>query len=231
MAVAQSFDGLIGRAEPVRVLLEEITAAGARVECFPGSTSPHTGNGGNHATADWHHNEQVWRIYYPADCHAHQVYHELLHVRRHRLENAPFLVAKAGADARMSINISELNNDFDHAHVVPREVGTYPVAGDYWSRDFARKFPAIPEAVEGSLDLLQAKMELLRGWLVLPVAIPQSPVTQRYRDGLQANGWFPAAEKMSLQVQAAGPDKAVAVRAFREALGIDFPATNLCRYV
>lgn len=230
MGADQFVDALIGHTRPIYALLEEIEAAGTRVECFPGKTSPHTGNGGNHATADWHHKEQVWRIYHPVSCHAHQVYHELLHVHRYCLEKAPFLVAKAGVDAGTTSNLSELNNDFDHAHVVPREVRAYPEAGDYWSRDFSRKFPVIPKSTEGSLAMFQAKLELLRGWLVLPVAIPQSAVTQRYRDALQANDWLSAAERMTQQVQAAGPDKSDAVRAFREALGINFPAIDLCSY-
>ncbi|SFT50361.1 hypothetical protein [Paraburkholderia aspalathi] len=85
--------------DPVLSRFTEISAAGARVECFPGKTSPYTGNGDQLATADWHHNEQIGKIYYPARCDAHQVYHELLHVRWRHLENAPSLSARADADA------------------------------------------------------------------------------------------------------------------------------------
>lgn len=174
---------LTGRTEPLLSLFSDISTAEARVECFPGSVSPISGNGDQFATVDFHHNELVWKIYYPARCNAHQVYHELLHVRWRHLENAPSLSARAGADAQTISNISELNNDFDHAYVVLREIATYPEASAYWERDFAGRFPA------ASVGSLQVKLTLLRGWMVLPVALPQSQVTQRYRAVLRTNGW------------------------------------------
>ncbi|OUL86134.1 hypothetical protein [Paraburkholderia hospita] len=231
MNINEWVSGLSGPTDPVLSLFQEISAAGTKLECFPGKTSPVSGNGGQFATADFYHNEQAWKIYYPARCNAHQLYHELLHVRWRHIEKALSLSAQAGADANTINNISELNNDFDHAHVVPREVATYPEAGQYWANDFDRKFPVGVRMPSDRVGGFQVKLTLLRGWMVLPVALPQSPVTQRYREALDTNGWYSAAEKMTRRVQAVGSDKPAAVGAFREALGLDFPRTELCGYV
>ncbi|MGF7137477.1 hypothetical protein P3T40_008990 [Paraburkholderia sp. EB58] len=92
MNVFQLVEGLTGRTDPVRSLFSEVSAAGARVERFPGRTSPFSGNGGQLATADFHYEEQVWKIYYPARFNAHQVYHELLHVRGRHLDSLTELI-------------------------------------------------------------------------------------------------------------------------------------------
>ncbi|WP_093632726.1 hypothetical protein [Paraburkholderia aspalathi] len=131
----------------------------------------------------------------------------------------------------MTSNITELNNDFDHAHVVPREIAAYPEVGDYWKRDFGGRFPAVLGMTNVPVGVLQLKLTLPRGWMVLPVALSQSQVAQTYRDALHTNGWYSAAEKMTQRIQDVGSDKPAAVAAFREALGLDFPKTDLCIFV
>jgi hypothetical protein len=228
MNIDQIGEDVKGNRDPVAVLLSEMSAAGIRIQFFPGKISPRTRNGAQFATADFYHVEKVWRIYYPADCNTHQVYHELLHVRWSHLKNAPMLCAQDSADVRMRSNIEELNNDFDHAHIVCQEIAAYPEAVDYWVADFSRRFPSLSVPLTDATGTLQTKLDLLRGWMVLSIALPQSDVTERYRKALRSKSWFGPAQIMARKIQAAGTDKATAVEAFRNALDKVFPPKALC---
>ncbi len=215
-------DGLVGDTSPVLSLCRELSAAKVRLQCFPGKSSPHTGNGLEFATGDWYPTEATWRIYFPSGCHAHQVYHELLHVQLRSIRKSGIMVAQAGTDLDLQRNVEELNNDFDHAHVVPLEIAVYPEAAEYWARDFERRFREVHESCSDPLGLAQRRLDLLRGWLVLPIAIPKAKVTQSYRAALQNHGWLSEADEMTNKVQAAGANRAAAVQAFRESLAVDF---------
>ncbi|MFJ3046956.1 hypothetical protein ACIPEN_14085 [Herbaspirillum chlorophenolicum] len=222
MASANFFDGLIGNISPVVALYKDIVGSGVRVECFPGGRSPYTGNGGTFATADWHSNEGVWKIYFPAGAHAHQVYHELLHIRFKNVEGAPVMAASIH-EAQLRRNVEELNNDFDHAYVVPLEIATYSEAAVYWEADFTRVLEGLPPPSSEQVNVAQRKITLLRGWLILPNSMPTATVTHLFRRELASGGWLDAANELIHRVRVAGANKALAVQAFREALGFDFP--------
>jgi len=222
MASSNFFDGLIGNISPVVALYKDIVCSGVRVECFPGGISPHTGNGGTFATGDWHPNESVWKIYFPLSAHAHQVYHELLHVRFKNLKGAPAMAASL-YETQLRPNVVELNNDFDHAYVVPLEIATYPEAAAYWETDFTRVLEGLPPPSSEQVNVAQRKLTLLRGWLILPNSMPTATVTHLFGRELANGGWLDAANEMTHRVQVAGANKALAVQAFREALGFDFP--------
>ena len=92
------------------------------------------------AAADWHHHEKIWRIYFPATGKAYQVYHELLHMQLGCIDRFPMMVPVGDQNAS---NIEELNNDFDHVHVIPAKLKDFPEASEYWEGDFDRKFKEI----------------------------------------------------------------------------------------
>ncbi len=219
---AQYFDRLVGDIAPVRSLHDELVALGTRIEYFPGATSPETLNGDLWATADWHHDESIWRLYFPVTAKAHAVYHEQLHARFKAVDGAPMMKTFPASDP-LKESVGQLNNDLDHAYVVPREVAQYPEAAEYWEKDYKRFLGKIPSSGAVSLTQLQRKSDLLRAWLVLPVAMPDSPITQAFRAELVKDKWLDIGDEMSARVQAAGADKVLAIHAFREALGRGFP--------
>jgi hypothetical protein len=226
MVNSRFYDGLLGDDAPVLSLYEDLLSTGAHIECFPGGVSPHSGNGGVLAAADWHRHEGVWRVYFPTTAHAHQVYHELLHVHFQSVECAPVMLAVLSTEP-LRRNVEELNNDFDHAHVVPLEVEKYPEACVYWEKDFVRLLGTIPPSSADRTMTAQRKLDLLRAWLILPVAMPSAPITRVFRAELVKENWLATADAMTAQVQSAGADKARSVQAFRDALGIDYPPTSL----
>lgn len=215
-------EGLSGSPAPVLDLYKELLDIGVRLELFPGGVSPHTGNGREFATADWHHDEGTWRIYFPVSAHAHQVYHELLHVRLKNVEGVPIMSAFQYEES-LRRNVEQLNNDFDHAYVVPLEIANYPEAAKYWDDDFSRVFSGLPSPCLDQVSVAQKKLTLLRGWLILPLAMPTAEVTQKFRRELISAGWLEAADRMTTRVRDAGANKAQAVEALREALGFDYP--------
>lgn len=222
-------DGLIGNSAPVLTLYEELVASGVCVECYPGGVSPHTGNGRMFATADWHSNEGIWRIYFASNARMHQVYHELLHVRFKSLDGAPVMAAY-DSEERLRRNVEELNNDFDHANVVPLEIMEYPEAATYWEADFTRVLGELPSPSSDPFNMIQRKLGLLRGWLVLPNAMPMASVTQAFQRELNNGGWLEAANTMAGRVRDSGANKAQAVQAFRDALGVDFPPAENVKF-
>jgi hypothetical protein len=217
-------DGLIGNSAPVLALYKKLFDMGVRLERLPGKISPHTGNGSEFATADWHRKNCMWKIYFPTNAHAHQVYHELLHVHFKDVEGAPMMSA-CQYDESLCRNVEELNNDFDHAYVVPLEIAQYPEAARYWEADFNRMFSQLPFASLDQLSAAQKKLTLHRGWLILPIAMPMAEITQKFRSELITGEWLEVANAMTTRVRDAGADKVRAVQAFREALGFDYPPT------
>ncbi|WP_429349600.1 hypothetical protein [Paraburkholderia sp. Clong3] len=120
-------------------------------------------------------------------------------------------------------NVEELNNDFDHAYVVPLEIAAYPEAAAYWEANFTRVLEGLPPPTVDQISVSQRKLTLLRGWLILPNSMPTATVTQMFRGELTSGGWLDAANTLTQRVREAGANKARAVQAFREALGFDFP--------
>ncbi|CAM2163099.1 putative IrrE N-terminal-like domain-containing protein [Burkholderia cepacia] len=229
--IIQEFGQLAGATAPVQSLYDELVAKGVRIELFPGKTSPYSGNGSAWACADWHHGEAVWRVYFQPTARAYEIYHELLHMEFKHVCGAPIMQTILPTDPHRD-SVAQLNNDLDHAYVTPRQIETYPEAEAYWATDYTRILGTIspfdPLAQAGVQ--LQRKADLLRSWLVLPVAMPSAPITQRFREELVKNDWLAIADELSADVQKAGSDKARSAEAYRDALEFDFPPEGRVKF-
>lgn len=215
---------LRGDLQPLNALWAELKDAGCAIRFFPGQVSIHSGKDSHRASADWHEFPMCeWRVYFPRDAWAHQVFHELVHIHRYEALGVPWARPTPAATGHHKGNVGELNNDFDHAFVVPREIASYPEAERYWAEDFTGTFPAMPTHGATPHEISVARLALFRGWLVLPVAMPRADITSRYASALRELGCYEVADKMSAEVQAAGVDKAAAMRSFRNALRLDLP--------
>ncbi|MGN3967291.1 hypothetical protein ACS0ZG_36190 [Burkholderia gladioli] len=216
---------LRGDTRPLDTLIAELTAAGARFDVCLGKTSPVTGEGAQAFTADFDPNRLHWQIYGPVDAHAHALYHELLHVELYDVHGAEWLVAAPGTDVRTQYVIRELNNDLDHAIIVQAEIAAYPEAERYWEVDFGSSLDRSVAA-----DRLNQQFGLVRGWMVVSNAMPNAPITARYRSQLITIGASDAADELALQVWIAGRDKQAILAAFRNAFGYGYPKPEHSRF-
>jgi len=209
-------------------LSERLTQWGATIEMLPGQVSPHTGNGSNWASADWHWETRTYKVYFPVGYPFHGIYHELLHLVWAGIEGAGCLEVMPGVDSRVVANIAEFNNDLDHAIVIPREIAIYPDAAGFWQADLDRTLRETNFDDRSHLGTLKCKMTLFRGWLVLPHALPNYEITAEYRRRLSVNGWLEAADRMTAGVQQAGRDKMAAVRHLQSGLALDYLNESYC---
>jgi hypothetical protein len=215
---------LRGDLRPLYALWGELKDVGCPIRFFPGEVSTHSGKNSTSASCDWHEFPICeWQVFFPHNAWAHQVFHELVHIHRYEVQGVPWARPTPAAPDLDRINVGELNNDFDHAFVVPQEIASYPEAEEYWAEDWTRMFPVMPTPEATPLVVFTARLALFRGWLVLPVAMPRADITSRYASALRELGCYEVADKMSAEVQAAGVDKAAAMRSFRNALGLDLP--------
>ena len=216
---------LRGNTRPLNTLIAELTTAGARFDVYLGKTSPVTGEGALAFTADFDPSRLRWQIYGPSNAHAHALYHELLHVELYNVHGAEWLVAAHRTDARTQHVIKEINNDLDHAIIMPAEIAAYPEAEQYWEVDFAS---SLDRSV--AVDPLNQKFSLVRGWMVLSNAMPNAPITARYRSQLIEIGAIDAADELAAQVRITGRDKQAIMAAFRNAFGYGYPKPEHCGF-
>jgi hypothetical protein len=220
---------IVGDVTPIETLHRELHRAGVQVEIHVGQVSPITGYGKDFCTADSTPGRREWNVYCPAGARAHSVYHELLHVEWYEIRRSYFLVPVPGADPQTRKNLAELNNDFDHANIIRGEIAAYPEAEIYWASDFTRVFKALPTG-QGTVEVLQRRLTLMRGWMTLSNAMPNAAIAQQYANALAVGDWTQHAQDLATRVQAAGPNKPAAVEALRSAIQIDFPAAATCAY-
>lgn len=225
------FTDLNGDIRPLEALMKRLSEAGVSVFVHPGSASPHSGNGLEVAAADIFHGRAD--VYHPLVCEAHQVYHELLHLELTYIRGSTCLVAASGANASAQHILSVLNNDFEHAFVIPEEIRVYgDQASSYWKRGFIQGLEEIERTPsDAETGLPHQRLKLLQGWLTLPHVSSLEVVANGYREKLRERGWLGSAEAMTHAVQRAGSDKRKAVAAFREALGVGYPEDNACSYI
>lgn len=226
---AYDLPNVIGNLTPIDQLQRELTRAGVQVEFHIGEVSPRTPASARVCAGDAVSGRTLWRIYCPAGSPAHQVYHELLHVKWYDVDRALWLHGAPSANADYREALAELNNDLDHAHILRQEIAAYPEAAAYWERDFTALYDRQPAPTSPELAL-RWRLTLQRGWMILPHALPGSAVTARYARALAAGGWLAQASRMTTRVQAAGTDKATAIAALREAMEADIPAAVYCAF-
>ena len=220
-------DGLHGDLAPMQAVLDYLHDNRIGIVFHRAEKSPRTGFGLEFASTDLYREHA--EVYYPEGSEAHQIYHELLHIKRNYALGVQALVACPGADDDTRRNLAELNNNLDHAFVVPEEVAAYPGAAPYWERDFDRMLKEVSWSPTVDMGIANAQRAvLLEGWLILPHIPSLAAVVDAYRGRLEERGWLDAANAMTEAVQAAGPNKKAAVAALRQALG--YPSPALCCY-
>jgi hypothetical protein len=226
---AYDLSTVIGDLTPITALQQQLQRAGVQVEIHIGAVSPITGEGARVCAGDAIGGRKEWHVYCPPHIKAHQIYHELLHVRWYDVDHAQWLHGTPITDKGIRSGLMLLNNDLDHAHIVREEIAAYPEAAAYWARDFALLFAKRPQG-DTPGDRQHRRLTLLRGWMTLPIALPEAGITHQFADALQAEGWMAQARRMSARVQAAGTDKAAGIAALREAMEADVPAAQFCAF-
>jgi len=203
---------LMGDTEPVNDLLSHLQQSGVDVRLFPGKISPVTKEGGECATADLHPDHA--EIYYPIGSPTHWLYHELLHIERACILGSEVFHAHDTASDTTKKNLQEINNNIDHAFVIPKEIAVYPEAVQYWHNDFYRALKNIDWSTSPK-GICSQKVNLLQSWLVLPHIPGLIDLADVFCKELQERGWLDTANRMTHSVQAAGVDKRAAVEAFK----------------
>lgn len=198
------------------------------IELNPDANSPVTGHGLDCATADMY--PHIAKIYYRSDARAHQIFHEVLHIDRAYVLGSEVLYADSSADQLTKENFSEFNNDLDHVHVIPIEVTVYPESSKYWEADFDRKLDELHWLPSTDQQMLiDRTIALLRGWIILSHALPNSATTANYRRHLISHGLLKRADVLTQAIKQAGKNKRAASAALWSALCYNRPELSQFR--
>jgi hypothetical protein len=106
----------------------------------------------------------------PVGSGAQVLFHELLHIKRQRLDRLPFITVKPGTPEREFFDISVLGNNLHHAFILPEEFAAYPDALRYRADEFRQTLLDLhnnPSTIAGRDDWI-AGMLFMTSQLIFP---------------------------------------------------------------
>lgn len=168
------------------------------------------------ARADYIHGVSV--ITLPTGSDGHVLFHELLHIKRQRLDRFPFISVKPGTPEQERFDISVLGNNLHHAFVLPEEFAAYPEALRCRADEFRQTVADLqnkPSTIAGR-DGWIAGMLFMTSHLIFP---EETGVTASLRQGCISLGVDP--HPLTLDAQGPNSDQSLFAQ-FRDA--VHYPA-------
>lgn len=160
--------------------------------------------------------------YFP-DC---SVFHELLHLRRFLVESEPKLVAGFGTSHSLDGAFVDLDNMFEHLHIVPLELERYPERVAYWERLFNDKLAEILGSAFPDYDKRRWATLL---WVSIRYLLPDCTI-EHAKPVLKSLECFDTAEKLLQELPQLLGDKGRALRLVFERLELPIESGEL-RYL
>jgi hypothetical protein len=163
-------------------------------------------------------------FYQEADFKPHPACHELLHIRRYRIEKVPQILAIQPDADRMSVT-SHIENTLEHLVIVPREqdYGFEPYS--HWNHTADKNWETYPWPTMTN-SWARRKNSLL-GWLTVKYLVNDSAVKQRALEAIKKEGLFQEAEVLANQVGRVLGNKAKMISLVVKALKIPMREAEL----
>ena len=151
------------------------------------------------------------------------VFHELLHIRRHLVNNIPRLAASENIpDGEWSPLIEDCitahDNALEHLAIVPIEINKLPSRREYWENKIK---PAWPHLATASIFNEEVKHSALAEWIFLRHVFPESPQITAAYSALASLGLKDKADEAFDRLPALIIDKVELTRTWIEICGFN----------
>ena len=110
---------------------------------------------------------------------AHMIAHEILHAKDVVLDGAPILQRRTGSSALVD---TAINNDAAHLEIIPQEIGVFPEAEAFWSKDFERGLSEFVDRAKSDSRNSALRNDILRLQLVTSSVLPRWPHADQLQD-------------------------------------------------
>lgn len=144
----------------------------------------------------------------------HMVAHEVEHAHRKVVEGVWWLSSEEAADE----TVLTISNDIEHLHVVPAEIGRFPVAKEHWLDLYSHLVSELPELPgyvpqHARIAMWRAAM---RHWVFASLVLPESALLTPLAKLLRHYERYEAAQLLVREMRGAPTD--VQVRLMLDAL-------------
>lgn len=145
----------------------------------------------------------------------HVLAHEVMHAHRNLVQSVWRLIDASGEERSLPNGIE---NDLEHLFIIPREIGYFPEASEYWHREWSCRIDNKISCL-GATDQYQkmaARGEAIRLWLTLEQVMPSHTRRDELQTAINAAGYSRDASNVIKAYNRAQPDKlALAAMAVR----------------
>ncbi len=118
----------------------------------------------------------------------HVLAHEVMHAHRNLVQSVWRLVDAFGEQKSLP---TVIENDLEHLVIIPREIGFYPEAFDYWHREWSSRIDdhLCSLRATGQYEKMAAKGDAIRLWLTLEQVMPSHALRCELQAAINAAGY------------------------------------------